>query len=412
MSISTPQLPTSHFPHFKYNPNMEKVIQTIVKKLTRRLGGQLEAVFLYGSLAQDLYQPGESDINLIAVVADGTSIHALRSLFQPIWQEHGHVLRRAPLIAQESAFARYLTIAPTFAHHLIHEGKLMFGLPDYLDDWPATDPYDSSAHLAWEAMTASTALTPELLDEKTAVTQLTTLRRLARRLHGKPVGEEKTAVELFALVQHYLGKKIAALPGPPPRQETTTTTTMLPGLQAIYKHTNQMVMTFQKLTPHQIMAIQWPTLAKRVANRCQGLQITTAVQLHLINELERPLDIVFQRYQPEWGDDLLAELTLSKRQILRQAARLPADVQINSLPNAYLTQDDSKLHDIIHDYQNKLLNVQLEHELLCRLQGIEKFVPPEPPPDRSAPAQIRIDAIFKQLGWWAEYYTKEMMKYE
>ncbi len=392
---------------------MEKVIQTIVKKLARKLGGQLEAVFLYGSLAQGLHQPDESDINLVAVVADGTSVHALRNLFQPIWQEHGHILRRAPLITQESAFARYLTIAPTFAHHLIHEGKLMFGTPDYLDGWPATDPYDSSAHLAWEAMQVSTALTPELLESEEAASQLTKMRRLARRLHGKPISEEKTAVELFALIQHHLGKKIAALPGPLLRQEPiTTTTTMLPGLQVIYKKANQMVMAFQKLTPHQIMAIQWPTLASRVANRCQGLQITTAVQLRLINELERPLDIVFQRYQPEWGDDLLNQLHVSKREVLRQAARLPAEIQIDTLPNAYLTQDDSHLQDIIHDFQNKLLNVQLEHELLCRLQGIQKFVPPEPLPDRSAPSPIRIDAIFKQLGWWAEYYANEMMKYE
>jgi hypothetical protein len=132
----------------------------------------------------------------------------------------------------------------------------------------------------------------------------------------------------------------------------------------------------------------------------------------MIVEIERPLDLVFLRYQHEWGKHPLDEIQLSQRQILRHAARLPLVVQIDLLPNAYLTQDDSKLHDIVHDFQNKLLNVQLEHELLCRLQKIERFVPPEPLPDRSTPSPIRIDAIFKQLGWWAEYYANEMTKYE
>ncbi|MCP4427318.1 MAG: nucleotidyltransferase domain-containing protein [Chloroflexi bacterium] len=385
----------------------------MVKKLVRKLGGQLEAVFLYGSLAQSLYQPDESDINLLAVVADGTSIHALRKLFLPIWREYGDVLCRAPLIAQESIFVRYLTVAPTFAHHLIHKGQILFGPPDYLDGWPATDPYDSSAHLAWEAINASAALTPDLLDPSVAGERLLQLRRLARRLHGKPLGQEKTAVELFALVQHYLGREILALTGPLGIQEPThTTATMLPGLQAIYKQSDQMVMVFQKLTPHQIMAVQWSALAKRVANRCQGLQVTTIMHLKLIAELERPLDLVFKRYEHDWGLDPLGQVNLSKQQILRQAARLPTDIQINQLPNAYLTQDNDKLYDIIHDFQNKLLNVQLEHELLCRLQSIERFVPPEPLPDRTAPASVRIDAIFKQLGWWSEYYANEMMNAE
>ncbi len=392
---------------------MEKVVQNIATQLARKLGGQVQAIFLYGSLAQGTYQPEESDINLLAVVADGTSIHALRNLFLPIWNEHQDVLSRAPLVAQESIFARYLTVAPTFAHHLIHSGKILFGPPDYLDDWPKTNPYDASARLASEAIAVSSALTPELLPPHIAQEKFTQLSRLARRLHGKPLGKDKSAAELFALVQHHLGQGIAALTGPLTQAEPSSTTTMmLPGLQATYKKNDQMVMVFQKLTPHQILAIQWPALAKRVANRCTGLQVTTAVQLRLALELESPLDIPFQRYHHEWGDDVLAKINPSKRQILRQAARLPAIIQIDLLPNAYLTQDNSKLHDIIHDFQNKLLNVQLEHELLCRMQNIERFVPPEPLPDRTASSSIRIDAIFRQLGWWTEYYTEEMTKYE
>ncbi len=392
---------------------MEEIVQTIVKQMSRKLGSQLEVIFLYGSMADGSYQPGESDINLLAVVADGTSIHALRKLFLPIWNEYKNVLCRAPLIAQQTDFARYLQVAPTFAHHLIHHGEIVFGLPDYLDGWPETDPYDASARLAYEAMQVSAALTPELLEPEIGQAKMAQLQRLARKLHGQPIDKGKTAVELYALVQHYLNQKIANLPEPPVVHEpSTTTTALLPGLQASYKESDQMVMVFQNLTPHQILAIQWPILAKRVANRCTGLRVTTAVQLRLILELERPLDIVLMRYNHEWGDPILTQITPAKKQIFRQAARLPAEIQIDLMPNEYLTQDQSKIHDIIHDYQNKLLNIQLEHELLRRLQQIEKFTPPEPLPDRTTPPPQRIDAIFKHLGWWSEFYTNLMLNVE
>lgn len=392
---------------------MDEIINTIVKQMSRKLGSQLEAVFLYGSLADGSYNPGDSDINLFAIVTDGTSYHALRKLFLPIWNEYKDVLRRAPRIAQEKDFARYLQVDPTFAHHLIHEGKILFGPPDYLEDWPQTDPYDSSARLAYEAMQASTAVAPELLSSDTAQTRLVQLQRLATRLHGQPIDERKTAVELYALVQHYLNQHIAQLPTPPTIHEpATTTSTLLPGLRATYKKDDQMILVFQNPTPYQINAIQWSTLAKRLVGRYQGLQVTTAVQLRLILELERPLDHTLRRYTHEWGDDLLAEIAPTKKQIFRHAARLPAIIQVDLMPNEYLTQDQSKIHDIIHDYQNKLLNVQLEHELLRRLQKIEKFTPPEPLPDRETPNSQRIDAIFKHLGWWAEFYVNLMSQHD
>ncbi|MEJ2749741.1 MAG: hypothetical protein P8183_17810, partial [Anaerolineae bacterium] len=193
-------------------------------------------------------------------------------------------------------------------------------------------------------------LEPEEAEKKQAQ-----LYRLARKLHSQPIDKGKTAVELYALVQHYLNQTIANLPDPPVIHEPlTTTTTLLPGLRASYKESDQMVMVFQNLTPHQILAIQWPVLAKRVSDRCTGLRITTAVQLQLIMEMERPLDITLRRYNHEWGDDLLAQITPARKQIFRQAARLPAEIQIDLMPNEYLTEDQSKIHDIIHDYQNKL----------------------------------------------------------
>jgi hypothetical protein len=59
-----------------------------------------------------------------------------------------------------------------------------------------------------------------------------------------------------------------------------------------------------------------------------------------------------------------------------------------------------------------MLNIQLEHELLGRLQGLERFVPPAPVPGRDTPPRQRLDAIFQHLDWWTEYYVEQMRKRE
>ena len=42
------------------------------------------------------------------------------------------------------------------------------------------------------------------------------------------------------------------------------------------------------------------------------------------------------------------------------------------------------------------------------VDGILVVAPPEPLPARSETAQVRLEAIFQQLSWWADYYTSEM----
>jgi len=78
---------------------MHDTVELVTNTFVEKMGDQLDAVFLFGSLAGGYYQPGESDVNLLLVVADGTSLHSVRSLFLPIWDEHGSRLRRAPMVA-------------------------------------------------------------------------------------------------------------------------------------------------------------------------------------------------------------------------------------------------------------------------------------------------------------------------
>ncbi len=390
---------------------MNKAIDTIVKQFKRRLGGQLEGIFLYGSCAQGFYQEGESDINLLVVIADGTNIHALRQMFLLIWKTYGEVLKHAPLIAPYNAFVRHMQLNPMLAHHISRDGKQLFGNPDLLEDvLPRLDINSAYAHLASEAMEASKALIVDLLEPETAVSTQAHLRNIVRRIRREPLTKKETSTQLFARIQHFLPPIINKLPVA--KQWTSaksapSTSPLLPGLQTIYKESGNMIFVFGQLTPQQIMRTDWGRLSEFIGNNCKGIEITSVAQFCLIVSYERPLAIPFQKYEHNWGIDFLPMLTTSPKHMLQQAARRPSQIQLQSLPHAVLTQTDEALGEIIHDFQNKMLNVQLEHELMVRFKLVERFTPPEPLPDRETPPRQRVDAIFKHLQWWADFYTEQ-----
>jgi hypothetical protein len=391
---------------------MNDAIKTIVKQFKRNLGGQLEAVYLYGSYAQGFHQPDESDINLFIIVSDGTNIHALRRNFLPIWEKYGNVLKRGPLIAPSSAFARHMKLNPLLAHHIVRDGKQLFGSPDYIEKvLPPLDPNEAYAYLANEAMSVSKILTADLLEPETAVNLKRKLRSIVRRNRREPLTHEETNSQFFARVQHFIAPIIAKLPIAQQwagAQASSATSPILPGLQSIYKETGKTILVFAQLNPQQIMRTDWARMSELVDKYCLGIEITNTMQLCLAAMYERPLDVHFRKFEHNWGPDFIPALDLSPKQIFRQAARLPSHIQIDALPHAVLTQDDDALYKIIHDFQNKLLNVQLEHELMCRFGMVDRFTPEEPLPDRDTPPRQRIDAIFKHLEWWADFYAEQM----
>jgi len=398
---------------------MNEAVKTITRSFPRRLGGQLEAIYLYSSMAQDYHQGGQSDVNLLIVVADGTNIYALRSLFLPVWEKYDSVLQRAPLIAHKSAFARHLQVNPILAHYLAREGQQLYGAPDLLDQFlPSVAPHEVYASLAAAAMQSSAALAPDLVDPETAAAASARLRRLLQQIHSEEALADETAVQLFARLHHSLGPIVAKLPVVqqwPHSKAPAATSPLLPGLQTIYKEADKMVLVLSRLTPQQIVRTEWQKLSERLAGHCNGLYVTSVDQLCLILTYENPLDLLLRRYQHNWGPDFLPSLVLSLRSILRHAARLPSHILVDALPNVYLTMpadDDENLHKLIHDFQNRMLNIRLEHELIARLQGLERFEPPAPVPGRDTPPRQRLDAIFQHLDWWTEYYVEQMQKHE
>lgn len=387
---------------------MERIANTVAERFADELGADLAGAYLYGSLVQRTFAPGESDLNLLLVVSEEASIHELRRLFRPLWGKYGRQLQRAPLIATRPALARHFQLYPTLAHHLVNEVRSLLARTVDWPPLPRLTPHDTYVRQALALMQASVALAPEM--EGVGERPLTPLRRAARQILGEPVSPGETAVDLFARLHRELDPKIAALPTEQRWTSTRTATSpLLPGLQATYRrNVEHIVLAFAQLAPGQLQAIAWEKMARRLGKEYKTLQVTSSAQFRLIHEMERPLDITFQRSQHTWGVDVLKSLETESWRQFRQAARLPSNLQLDQLPNAYLTAGDEEIHDVIHDFQNRLLNVQLEHELLVRLLDVKKFEPPQPLPGRDAPNPQRIDAILQHAGWWADYYTAAM----
>jgi hypothetical protein len=388
---------------------MRDLLRDVVHQLDRALGNNLRGLYLYGSLTTNYYQPDESDINLLTVISDSSHFHEIRQVVLPVWERYGAQLKRLPLLVKQEALVRHMQLFPNFGYHLAQNGRLLHGEPNLLGQLPDRSPAEFLSHLADEVMEVSAALAPNLLEPAEAERHKRRLRSLARRLLKRHIEPEETAVDLFAAIQNYLSRKIAALSTtqllPPPAPNTTP----LPGLHAIYKkEMGHIVLVFNHLTIAQIKATDWTRIAGQLTDRCHGLHVTTSIQLRLLTKLERPLDMLFQRYTLDWGFDPLANLTPPFAYSLRHAARLPSQIAVEQLPAAYLTASEESLHKIIHDFQNRLLNIQLENEILYRMGQLQQYVPTPSLPGREAPAPQRIQAIFSHLDQWSDFYYTMM----
>ncbi|MCI0398488.1 MAG: hypothetical protein L0322_26655, partial [Chloroflexi bacterium] len=309
-------------------------------------------------------------------------------------------------VVPQEALARHLALNPGLAHHLATAGRRLVG-DDLLGQPTPPDPAETAARLAAHALDASAALAPSLLEPEEAQAATLALRRLAGRLSGQPVTERAPAGELFAAVQAHLAAYLAGRVAeePAPAGLVDGAPPLLPDLQAIYEVGETVVLVLPDLPPERLRQVAWPEVAELVAGDYRGLRVTTTGQLRLILQHDRPAEHFFRNYQHAWGLEVLAGLDVPLWRVLRDLARQPSELQTAVLPQAYFTAGDDQLSMLIHDFGNKLLNIQLQQELLSRMAGRRRTMPPEPIPDRSFPSAVRIDAIFDHFNWWADHYA-------
>jgi hypothetical protein len=386
-------------------------IEAVIGAMNSALGDGLLSVYLYGSLSDGTYQADQSDINLVVVIGGLSDLHLLREEYRnTIWTVRGPVLRRVPLLATLPALKRHLRLNPLLNAHLCRSGQLLFGAPIDFEPEVLVSAKEELANVAAQAMRASAALAPELLPAKEAQESLASLRSLARRLFGWPVDADESPAVLAGRVLGFACKKMEeeslvlwpdqATPNAPP---------LVGDLRAIYEMDSHLILVMPDLEPvelaRRIASTDWSQVADRVTDQYRSIRVTTPSQLRLIASYEDSTDYLVQSYHHAWGADPLAGLEISRSFAFRGLARLPSELQLADLPHAYFTAEDSDLSMLVHDFQNKLLNVQLRSELLARALKMMSTVPPDPLPERNAPEDVRIDAIMSHLNWWADHYT-------
>lgn len=387
-------------------------VSAVRASLVEGLGDNLKAFYLYGSLVTGNYQANHSDINLLAVIEDDVELHEIRSILKPIWQEYGSVLKKIPLISTVEALNRHLALNPILAHHLQTQGELLEG-QDLLPGPVDIDPLERISRFVTMAIDSSLAVAPSLLSEKKAQEVTANLKSLNRQYRDELVNKEDPPIELLAGIYGGLLTELEAYPQFFfEEQEVVEAPPLLNELRAIYEIENRLILVFPDLEPEDmaecIKSTNWKAVADRVAEQYQGIQVSTAAELRLMLQFNTPATYHLQSYTHAWGIDPLADIQISPWRVYRDLARFPSDLLLSTLPHAYISTADADLAMLVHDLHNKLLNIQLRNELLCRIDQVEVTLPPNPIPGRDEPIRIRIDAICSHLDWWVDYYLSAM----
>lgn len=185
-----------------------------------------------------------------------------------------------------------------------------------------------------------------------------------------------------------------------------------PNLLAFYEDQQRLLVIIPPLSGNLLRKIDWRVLAGPMPSQFTTLNVATTDQLFLTIQTTRALDFALGGFRRRWGAELLSGLHVTTRSVFRQAARRSASLLADGLLGAYLlAPDDEGVHRIIHDYQNRLLNLRLENELLYRLLDVSRSEPEQPLPRRDEPLTERIDAIAEHLRWWTKHYTQQMESY-
>ena len=390
----------------------ENAVNDVALAYQDALGDHLKSVYLFGSLVEGHFEPAVSDINLLVVIDTNPSIDFYDEKVRPIWQDFSKSLRTNPIVASPAVLNRHLDMNPLFASHLRRVGQLILG-DEY--DWPEpnVDIMSHMVRLATQALETSTLLGPSLLSEQGRQVSQKKLRKIHKQIFGLDRVKPQSDNDLVCQLLLFANDRIADFPdllitdlfaeGAPP---------LINRLLSICEAENRIYLVFPDLlTPEYkgiLSKVDWSAVADRVAGAYSQLQITTASQLRLILRYEHAADFKLRSFSHVWGVDILEDLDVSERTIYQNQGRIATELLMLDLPSSFIYTKRSDLAMLVHDYQNKLLTIQLRHELLCRIMKKELEFPEQKLPSREAPVEFRLQGIFDHLEWWANYYYNKM----
>jgi len=370
----------------------------IIKHLEDGLGEALIALYLVGSGAAGHYMPGRSDLNLFLVLEDDTPLEQVQKLFHAQWSVWAKDLKTPPVVACKTAFLRHLQLKPALNMHIQQEAQLLSG--QFIAPYPRYDRLEVLATYCTAALNASPALGVNLPDGEKNQPAYNQLHRLARRLIHQPIPSEATPRQLFIIIQRELKAQLAQIRGDKPVPRVATT-----NLEAVYHKSTIVVLIIPEMSEQELAALDWSTIAGALKSQNQGIGVTTPWQFRLSLLIDEPIDYALHRYERQWGRDILEDHPISRAQIYRALARDASNLLVNVLPQHYLiTLYNEEKYRVIHDLQNRLLNLHLQAELLHRIHGFPFSIPSIKVPGRETQVDQRIAALVSRLDYWVTYY--------
>lgn len=395
------------------NPSEVQAIEATLSALQESFGSDLLACYRHGALAASQARLYLGESNLLAIVSGGITLHEVRAALHPIWTAFGSALESAPTVTTWPALERHLALAPLFAHTLSETAELISGT-SLIPKMPEPSKLDTLAHYAAVTMSGSAALVPTLLSWHEANEATMSLRSLAAHLSNGMLPTSSSPQELFEQVQLAIGPQIAALDGGAEEVELPDQSPpLLEGLVSIYERDHNLILVFPDQGPdqlgHRVRSIDWVSVANRVADQYRAVRMTTPKQFRLIVQREMASDFHLNSFDHAWGVEILEGVRAALRRVLRELALAPSEILVSTLPRAYVCSHEADLAMLIHDLQNRLLNVQLKHELLCRIESWPVDLPPSKLPDRDADIRLRLDSAVRHLDWWTNLYVQKMV---
>ncbi len=361
--------------------------------------GPVLGLYAFGSVVRGGYRPGLSDVNLLALLAEETPPRPLREAHLPVWEQFGPVLRRPPLLTGPAAWERLGRVNPVLHAAISRHARPIWG--PALPAGPAPTGPQAAAWQAWRAWQASAALAAPVLQPDRAADVELGLRRLALGYGVDP--EDPSPGALVAATQAQLQAAISGADAKP--QPQANAPPLLPELVAIYSLGDDYVFILPDGRPAVWAETDWAAVGESLAGECDAVFSTTVAQGRFIAGELLPIDLALGSLSHVWGTPVLDDVPVSDGALWRASSWAAASPALDALPAAYLTAPEGTLGKVIHDFQNRLLNLQLRQEILFRMGRAPDAEPDEPLPDRKTEPHRRVAAIFDHFHWWAGHYA-------
>ncbi len=140
--------------------------------------------------------------------------------------------------------------------------------------------------------------------------------------------------------------------------------------------------------------------------RQDGVVVCTPEQLNAVATQFGSLDVKLRRYRHMWGDQLLDSSIFAAKDYSRNAAEYSSSWELECIGRQMFTTPPDPNQDrlLIHDFQNRLLNIRLQNQILSDLKIIPKSSPEFDLPDKALPIHERLNTISALFDWWANNY--------